>query len=250
MKRRSKAKIIEPLLIDVQADTRERLLHVAMQHFALYGIDRVSLKSISDASGNRNRSAVGYHFENKEGLINAVLFRLSTDLAPKLDATLLAYETKLESGEEILIDEVILDLLTPVFSLYSATAYGPDGLRVLARIMHDPVQDIPDPLRETASILTRRITNLLHRLLPRKKLVDLQHHVLHATMATVNGLALQQRFVGATRRGWSAAPLADIFLSYVSYVVAGVASGPLNLRPGVVSAWKARLAPQKPTPVD
>jgi len=238
---RTPAAVAEPLLMDVQADTRERLLRVAMRLFAAYGVDRVSLKNISDAAGNKNKSAVGYHFDNKQGLINAVLERLYSDLAPKIDAVLSLYEAKLRARDEILFDEVVLELLTPILHLFAATSYGPDAVRVLARIMHDPLDDVPERLRSAAGLRTRRTTLLLHRLLPRKKISDVEHHVHHAVMATVNGLALQQRFVATTKSLWSEAPIADIFLSYVGYVVAGLSSGALNVRPGVTAAWRARL---------
>jgi hypothetical protein len=158
-----------------------------------------------------------------------------------LDAILSLCEAKLDAGAEVSIDEVVLELLTPILQLYASASYGSDAVRVLARIMHDPVQDVPEALRNAAAVLTHRTTLVLHRLLPRKKIAHVEHHVHHALMATVNGLALQERFVATTTSLWSQAPLADIFLSYVGYVVAGLASGALNVRPDVTAAWRARL---------
>jgi AcrR family transcriptional regulator len=226
---------------EAPGQTRERLLRVAMRHFALHGIDGVALKTISEAAGNRNKSAVGYHFTSKRGLVEAALQRLHDDLAPRMVEVLASFEGKLDAGDELIIDEVVLELLTPILRLYATVPYGPDGVRVLARIMHDPIDEVPTALRQSVGQVTSRAIDLLHRLLPRKRRADLRHHVHHALMATVNGLALQQQFVSGAGVVWTRALLADLFLSYVAYVVAGLASGPLNIEPASVAAWKARL---------
>ena len=102
--------------------------------------------------------------------------------------------------------------------------------------MHDPIDEVPVSLRQAIAQVTIRSIALLHRLLPRKRKPDVQHHVHHALMATVNGLALHQQFVSGTNGYWSHAPLADIFLSYVAYVVAGLAGGPLNIDPAALAS--------------
>lgn len=230
-----------PCACEAESDTRERLLVVAMRYFALYGINGVALKTISEAAGSRNKSAVGYHFSSKRGLVEAVLQRLHDDLAPQMTAVLDRYERKLDSGDEVIIDEVVLELLTPILRLYASASYGPDGVRVLARMMHDPIDAAPLGLRQSVGRLTGRSIVLLHRLLPRKRRADVQHHVHHALMATVNGLALHQQFVSGAGVQWTDVPPAELFLSYVGYVVAGLAGGPLNIDPASLASWTARL---------
>ena len=56
-----------------EASTRTRLIMTAMRLFAADGVDKVSLRAISAESGSRNTAAAHYHFENKLGLIEAVL---------------------------------------------------------------------------------------------------------------------------------------------------------------------------------
>ena len=50
-----------------------RLIMTAMRLFAADGVGKVSLRSISAESGSRNTAAAHYHFENKLGLVEAVL---------------------------------------------------------------------------------------------------------------------------------------------------------------------------------
>ena len=52
--------------------TRDRLLRVAEQLFALEGIDAVSMRRIGIEAGQRNKSALQYHFGDKDNLIRAI----------------------------------------------------------------------------------------------------------------------------------------------------------------------------------
>ena len=230
-----------PLLLDVRADPRERLLQVAIHLFARDGLDNVSLKTISEAAGNRNKSAVGYHFSGKQGLVDAVLERIHADLAPQLDARLSKFETVLDGGADLGVDEVVLSLLTPLMHLYARTPYGRSAIKVLARLMHEPVANFPEHLGESTRTLSARAFDLLQQLIPEKPPADLELHLHHALMATVNGLALQQEYVTGHRSRWSTAPLTEIFLSYAGYVAAGIAGRPLNLSVEERALWTNQL---------
>ena len=61
---RPKAK---PLMVDVKADLRERLLLVAVRLFAERGVEAVSMRTINSEAGTKNKSAVHYHFGSKAG---------------------------------------------------------------------------------------------------------------------------------------------------------------------------------------
>jgi len=56
-------------------DTRLALMRAAEQLFAQQGVDRVSLREIAIAAGQRNVSAATYHFGSKRELIEAILER-------------------------------------------------------------------------------------------------------------------------------------------------------------------------------
>lgn len=53
--------------------TRARLITAAEQLFAERGVDGVSLREINRASGAKNAVAVQYHFEDRAGVIRAIL---------------------------------------------------------------------------------------------------------------------------------------------------------------------------------
>lgn len=54
------------------ADTRTRLIEVAERLFAERGVNAVSLREIAAEAGQRNTSAVAYHFGTKENLVTAI----------------------------------------------------------------------------------------------------------------------------------------------------------------------------------
>ncbi|WP_240938125.1 TetR/AcrR family transcriptional regulator [Nocardioides sp. JQ2195] len=53
-------------------DVRTKMLIAAERLFAERGVDNVSLREIGEQAGQRNNSAVQYHFGNKQGLIQAL----------------------------------------------------------------------------------------------------------------------------------------------------------------------------------
>ena len=62
------------------AETIENLLNVAERLFAEDGIENVALTGIVAASGQKNRSALHYHFGSREGVLQAVLNRKAMPL--------------------------------------------------------------------------------------------------------------------------------------------------------------------------
>lgn len=232
-----------PVLVDVSANSRERLLQVAIHLFARDGLDNVSLKAISDAAGNRNKSAVTYHFTGKQGLVGAVLQRLYDDLAPAIEGELDAFEAALARSETPDLGQVVLGLLTPPMLLYGDARYGKDAIKVLARLMHEPVSENHPAIFRAVQKLSDRTQRLFVRILPDKAPADIELCLQHALMATVNGLALQQNFLKRHFKAWRDRSLPDVFLAYVAYVASGIAGKPLTLSPAQEKAWRARFDP-------
>jgi TetR/AcrR family transcriptional regulator, regulator of cefoperazone and chloramphenicol sensitivity len=72
------------------AETRARLLRAGERLFAAHGIHQVRLREINALAGQRNSSALHYHFGSREGLVEAILSEHQTamdqDVRPALDA--------------------------------------------------------------------------------------------------------------------------------------------------------------------
>jgi AcrR family transcriptional regulator len=53
--------------------TRERIKRAARRLFALNGVDAVAVRDIIAAAGQKNASALSYHFGSKEGLVETLI---------------------------------------------------------------------------------------------------------------------------------------------------------------------------------
>lgn len=60
---------------DRSSDTRELILVTAERLFAQHGVEAISNRQVSEAAGQSNNFAVGYHFGTKEDLVVAILRR-------------------------------------------------------------------------------------------------------------------------------------------------------------------------------
>ena len=54
-------------------NARDKILETAERLYALHGIDGVSIRQINSEAGQKNGSAVHYHFGSRDGLIDAIL---------------------------------------------------------------------------------------------------------------------------------------------------------------------------------
>jgi AcrR family transcriptional regulator len=75
--------------------TRNRLMDAAAPLFAERGIDGVTMVQLHEATGQRNKSAVQYHFGSRDGLVVAII-RRRQDHADRLRARMLA---RVEDGD-------------------------------------------------------------------------------------------------------------------------------------------------------
>ena len=83
--------------------TRKRIIDAAEKLFADKGVEATSLLDIARASGQKNRSALQYHFKNKEGLLHKVLDKHAVPITKARNARLDQLE---QSGSYSLYDLV------------------------------------------------------------------------------------------------------------------------------------------------
>jgi len=55
------------------SDTREKLLHAAEKLFATKGIDGTAIREVNALAGQRNTSAIRYHFDGMAGLLESLV---------------------------------------------------------------------------------------------------------------------------------------------------------------------------------
>jgi AcrR family transcriptional regulator len=140
------------------SDSRELMIRAAERLFAERGITAVSLREVATAAGQRNNSAVRYHFGSREGLVDAVFhFRMS-----RIDERRRAMLSELGAtgrGDDL---RALLEAL--VFPLSESIGHD-DGVswyaRFLRQVMAEPGFDAVAPPRRD---VTLGLATVVHRL--------------------------------------------------------------------------------------
>jgi AcrR family transcriptional regulator len=121
--------------------TRDRLIDTAEHLFAERGIAGVSLREINAAAGQRNSTALQYHFGDRAGLLRAVLAKHTPDVDSRRHALLDQYEAAEQSATGRL--RVLAGaLVRPSASKLSDPDGGPAYLRIGAQFVQRPFEAI------------------------------------------------------------------------------------------------------------
>jgi AcrR family transcriptional regulator len=147
-------------------DTKYNLILSALELFAENGVDAVSMRTINNAAGTKNASAVHYHFGNKLGIVEAIVDFIKAELdTSRLDA-LTALERRVRDGETPCCREILWAAFTPYWRLYTTPDYGRHALRFLARLQLDMSNEIQEILNRDPHQIARRFDTLLAGALP------------------------------------------------------------------------------------
>lgn len=120
---------------------RAALIEAAEQLFARHGIDGVSSREIVTLAGQRNESAVQYHFGSRDGLIQAALLeRFRRIDARRAELLRASGNVDLESGEAGL--RSLLEALVAPLAEETAFEGGRDYIRFAAQALQRPGLDL------------------------------------------------------------------------------------------------------------
>jgi AcrR family transcriptional regulator len=161
--------------------TRDKLLRAALHLFARQGLD-VPLRDINELAGQRNASALHYHFGGRPELLRAIIdrYRLS-------DAELLAIQEEIRSGPHDV--RAVVDGLVHRSCAWLATPDGRDYIRFTFQfVMRLPVREHLVDGMETPSLASVRAqADLIHEALP-----DLPERIVRErAVASLNLVLLQ-----------------------------------------------------------
>lgn len=104
-------------------ETRARLLRAGEQRFARDGVAGAKLSDIVRDAGQRNDSAVGYHFGSRQGLLAAIVAKHMAAMEEHREAP----------GEDADLHDVVEAIVVPTAALL-ATDDGRDFLRITAQL--------------------------------------------------------------------------------------------------------------------
>ncbi len=112
-------------------DTREVLLRTARRMFASDGIYQVPLKRIIETAGQRNASALHYHFGGRDGLLMAIT-ELHDDAIEQERAAMLA---RLDAEGRLGDVRLLVEALVVPFAHQLTTEQGREYLRIIEQLV-------------------------------------------------------------------------------------------------------------------
>jgi len=114
--------------------TRAALVSAAERLFAAEGIDRVSLREINRASGARNAVALQYHFEDRGGIVRAVMAKHYPHVDAERHRLLDAYVEDKTDDLRRLGEALVLPSATKL----ADPDGGPEYLQISAELLNRP----------------------------------------------------------------------------------------------------------------
>jgi AcrR family transcriptional regulator len=130
---------------------REALLDAAALLMDEHGIDHASLNEINRASGQRNRSAVQYHFGSRDALVRELFTRANDTIDAERNALL----DHLESTGGPLSERAAIEVVVGPLSRRLRTPEGRRYLRLCGQLLNHPRYnaDARDTLQMNTSII-------------------------------------------------------------------------------------------------
>ncbi|WP_404804756.1 TetR/AcrR family transcriptional regulator [Microbispora sitophila] len=112
--------------------TRERILSAAERLFAEHGVFAVSNRQVSEAAGQGNNAAVGYHFGTKADLVRAIA-RRHAERVDRIREQMLA-----DIGDSADVRDWVACLVRPVTEHLAAQGNPTWYARFIAQVVTDP----------------------------------------------------------------------------------------------------------------
>jgi AcrR family transcriptional regulator len=161
-------------------DTRERLLTTAQRLFARDGIYQVPLKRIVERAGQRNASALHYHFGGRDGLLHAIIVRHDDRIQAERHEMLTTLEREGRADD---LRELVRALVEP-FSHQLDTPDGREYLQIVSQL--SMLFDFWDVDLPTGPTETQRMFRSMDRCLP-----QLAPALRHERITTLLGLVTE-----------------------------------------------------------
>jgi AcrR family transcriptional regulator len=161
-------------------DTRERLLDSAQHLFAREGIHQVPLKRIVQHAGQRNASALHYHYGDRDGLLHAIIVRHDDRIQAERKDMLDRIHAEGADGD---LRRLVEALVIP-FSHELSTTSGREYLQIVSQL--SVLFDFWDVDLPEGPTDTQQMFYAMHEGMP-----DLNAELRHARIATLLGLVTE-----------------------------------------------------------
>jgi TetR/AcrR family transcriptional regulator, regulator of cefoperazone and chloramphenicol sensitivity len=204
-------------------DTKDQLVRAAEYLFARQGIDGTRIGDINRLAGQRNPSAVHYHFGSKQGLVVAILRRhqeaLEVDVGRCLD--------ELEgSGRQLPVREVVEAMVRPLAAELEAPS-GRDFLRIVPQFIGPLDANLRQGVAEPVTAESGRLLALLEDAMEQLPQAVRRERLVTYTLILTSLLADRARHLEDRR---PTALDAEQFIGHLLDVVEAVMTAPSSVR--------------------
>lgn len=182
--------MLEPVAADAlnMTEGRQALLAAALKAFAEFGMNGVSLRSITAQAGQLNQSAVRYHFGDKEGLVAAVLADVMAKLAPFQRESLAQLQARAD-GRVRTARELTQIMCQPFLQLFLDGPTGLQRIRFLSRLTWQEGGKGQALLVAAVQPYFMQFTEALMQLSPEKPAAAVALHTYLTVNTLIHGLA-------------------------------------------------------------
>ncbi len=167
-------------------ETRRRIIDTAESMFAERGVEITSLVEIAKAAGQKNRSALQYHFTNKEGLLNAVLDKHADNITQARGAML----DELDARGKYSLYELVEALVLPMASQLDNEDGGRAFLKIHSQLMTTEAYRELRQRRDDSDPNTRRLVAMVGEFLPTDDMDSVRARLLLTGCLLIHGLAI------------------------------------------------------------
>ena len=133
-------------------ETRAQLIRAAERLFAERGVESVSLREINREADQRNATALQYHFDDRRGLVRAILAKHE----PAIEASRHALLDKIENDGQRDLPRLSFALVMPAAEKLADGDGGRAYLRIVAQLINGPLARVdPIAVKDAANSLNR-----------------------------------------------------------------------------------------------
>lgn len=196
-------------------ETRAQLIRTAERLFAERGVESVSLREINREADQRNATALQYHFDDRQGLVRAILAKHE----PAIEASRHALLDKIEDDGQRDLPRLSFALVMPAAEKLADGDGGRAYLRIVAQLINSPLARV-DPLavKDAANSLNR------WRAMVEPEMSPLAVEPLHNRFT-----ARRIMFIELARRAESSRRKDDrLFVSHLIDLVAAILGAPIS----------------------
>lgn len=183
-------------MTDAAAGTKTRILDVAEELFGEQGLDRVSIRDITEAA-TVNLAAVNYHFGGKFELIAEVFQRR---LRPVNEARLVALDLveKKSASKALKVEAILEAFIQPAIDCCQGDEKGSKAFaKLFGRCLAETNPEIEDLLRRQFEPLVERFEKALIRALPHLSRADVFWRLKFTFGALHHWMLTKDKFIPA-----------------------------------------------------